>query len=929
MQAENWKNVKDVLLEALNLDAAERGVFLENADISPDTRREVVELLAFEEESEDLMKLSAVEFSKDFFAGSEQKNVLIGQRVGAYEIVRELGYGGMGAVYLATRTDGKFKQNVALKLLKREMNTHALRQRFQQEREILASLEHPNIARLLDAGTTDDQIPFIAMEYVEGVPVDEFCSRHDLSLNERLNLFQTVCAAVNYAHRNLIVHRDLKPSNILVTEEGTPKLLDFGISKILSTEIENVNQATITRLGVMTPSYASPEQLRHQSVTTATDIYSLGVILYELLSGHRPFENKEADLREIYQAVIEIDPPLPSAISETAAKSLNEKSNAPTVVQDEQKDATAKRTAPNNFRQTAAQNVGIKPQSLRGDLDNIVLKALKKEPERRYGSAENFAEDIKRHLEGLPVSARPDTFSYRAEKFVKRNSLAVGASFLILLAIVGGAIATLWQARRAEAQRVLAENRFNDVRTLANSFLFEITPEIENLSGSTRAKQLLVVRALEYLDRLSAEIADNFALQRELAAAYEKVGDVQGNPFQANIGNMQGALESYEKARQIRERLLAKNPTDSALKIELAKNSQLIGDVLFNSGEIEKSAEKYRAAVDAQKEFLQQNPENKAAQFDFALAQFALGSTFFWNSKYDDALGFYRPANEIFEKLHQAEPSSDVITDKLANSYVRIGESIAWKDELEDGLQSIQKGMALIEPIVERNPNNARFRKTLWTANLKAGEIYLDWEQFDKCLAHYGKALELAKITASEDSNNVTAKRDLALSYNKVGDTLDSSGDGKSALENAKQALKLQEEIASADPKNFEIRRQIAGTHKRMGYAQTTMKDHNGSRASFENALRQYEQLITLDPNDKKLPREIAIVSQTIGKTYVAAAETSEKKQNLSKALEWEEKSLSKLLELKSNGTLPDFDNKLIAEVETEIADIKAKLGKI
>ncbi|HEY0049871.1 MAG TPA: serine/threonine-protein kinase, partial [Pyrinomonadaceae bacterium] len=310
MQSENWKTIKEVLVEALKLDASERSDFLDKADISSEIRQEVESLLTFEEESKDLMNLSAVEFSKDFFdADEEAKNILIGQRVGVYEIARELGYGGMGAVYLAERTDGKFKQKVALKLLKREMNTSALRQRFQQEREILASLQHPNIARLLDAGTTGDRIPFIAMEYVEGLPIDAFCNKHDLDLTDRLKLFRTVCATVDFAHRNLIVHRDLKPSNILVTEDGVPKLLDFGISKILSTDRENINAATITRLGVMTPSYASPEQLQNKSVTTATDVYSLGVILYELLSGHRPFENKEGDLEEIYRAVIDGDPP--------------------------------------------------------------------------------------------------------------------------------------------------------------------------------------------------------------------------------------------------------------------------------------------------------------------------------------------------------------------------------------------------------------------------------------------------------------------------------------------------------------------------------------------------------------------------------------------------------------------------------------------
>ena len=270
------------------------------------------------------MNFSALDFSKGFFGDDETENVSVGQTFGVYKVIRELGYGGMGTVYLAERADGKFEQKVALKVLKREMNTAALRRRFQQEREILASLEHPNIARLLDAGTTGDKIPFLAMEYVEGLPVDDYCNKNNLDLNERLDLFCKVCAAVNFAHRNLIVHRDLKPSNILVTEDGIPKLLDFGISKILSPDYEQINSATVTKMGAMTPSYASPEQLANKSVTTATDIYSLGVILYELLSGHRPFESKEKDFKEIYKAVLEIEPPPPSALIHTNPKSFRE-----------------------------------------------------------------------------------------------------------------------------------------------------------------------------------------------------------------------------------------------------------------------------------------------------------------------------------------------------------------------------------------------------------------------------------------------------------------------------------------------------------------------------------------------------------------------------------------------------------------------------
>ncbi|MGI8669137.1 MAG: serine/threonine protein kinase, partial [Aridibacter sp.] len=335
MKTGDWKKVSKVLSDCLEINISERQRYLDGLNISSKIRAEVETYLAFEEDVEGLMDISAVEFSRDFFVENENnlESAIIGQNFGAYRVVRELGYGGMGAVYLAERSDGKFEKKVALKLLKREMNTVALRRHFQQERKILASLQNPNIAGLLDAGTTDDKIPYIAMEYVEGLQIDEYCNKNKLDLQQRLDLFREVCSAVAFAHRNLIVHRDLKPSNILVTNDGIPKLLDLGISKILSAELEQLNAATITTLGVMTPGYASPEQLQRKSVTTATDVYSLGIILYELLSGHRPFESMEDDLKEIYQAIIEAEPPLPSSMVETVSKDFKAKTEAKTAIQ--------------------------------------------------------------------------------------------------------------------------------------------------------------------------------------------------------------------------------------------------------------------------------------------------------------------------------------------------------------------------------------------------------------------------------------------------------------------------------------------------------------------------------------------------------------------------------------------------------------------
>jgi serine/threonine protein kinase len=324
--------------------------------------------------------------ARDVFdeTGEEQ---FAGRHFGSYEIIREIGRGGLGAVYLAVRSDGEYRKEVALKLIRRGLDTDDILRRFRNERQILAQLDHPNIARLIDGGTTDDGLPFFVMEYVKGEPISTFCESHQLDTNQRLELFRKVCGAVTYAHQNLVIHRDLKPSNILVTDDGDPKLLDFGIAKLLTAESETFTQ-TAPALRAMTPEYASPEQVRGERITTASDVYSLGVLLYELLTGEKPYRLKTRTTEEISRAITDQEPERPS----TAIRSNQ--------------------------------------RSLQGDLDNIVLMAMRKEPHRRYASAAALADDIRRHQEGLPIAARPNTFSYRTGKFIRRHRASVAATRL-------------------------------------------------------------------------------------------------------------------------------------------------------------------------------------------------------------------------------------------------------------------------------------------------------------------------------------------------------------------------------------------------------------------------------------------------------------------------------------------------------------------
>ncbi|MGI8668598.1 MAG: protein kinase domain-containing protein [Aridibacter sp.] len=368
----------------------------------------------------------------------EEVENFIGRRIGNYEITSEIGHGGMGIVFEVVRETEDFSQIFALKLLKRGMDSEALLKRFHSERQILASLEHPNIARLFDGGMTSENLPYFVLEFVEGQPLDEFCNRKNLGINGRLQLFLQICAAVSFAHSRLVVHRDLKPSNIFVTPDGTVKLLDFGIAKIIS-PVEKLQKQTVTSLRMMTPQYASPEQIKGEMVTTASDIYSLGLILYELLTGVSAYDFPSNRTDEIAKTICEEEPLRPSSVvnTESGFRSLKFRNKTSAYISQTTNSKAKSRNS----------------KSLKGDLDNIILKALRKQPHRRYASVEQFATDISRHLEGLPVIARPDTFAYHAEKFFKRNRVSVVAGVLIFLTFVIGITATTIQSIRAERQK--------------------------------------------------------------------------------------------------------------------------------------------------------------------------------------------------------------------------------------------------------------------------------------------------------------------------------------------------------------------------------------------------------------------------------------------------------------------------------------------
>jgi serine/threonine-protein kinase len=535
LDPERWRRVSAVLDGAFELSAEERPRYLEDAcggDAA--LRREVEDLLAAEQAAGSFLAAPAAERAASLLAEPAERpgDPAVsggGGLVGPYRIVGELGEGGMGTVHLAERADGQFEQQVAIKLLRGHgLQSREARRRFLQERQILARLEHPAIARLLDGGVTEHGQPYFVMERVFGRPVTDHCDENRLGIEARLRVFLQICDAAQYAHRNLVVHRDLKPSNILVDPAGRVKLLDFGIAKLLEPGDLGA-PATRTLVRAMTLEYAAPEQIRGDLVTTATDVYALGVLLYELLTGARPYRVRSGSSSELEWAVLDQEPQRPSALV----------------------------------------------PRLRGDLDWIVLKALDKEPERRYPSAEALASDLRRHLQGLPVTARADTLGYRARKFVRRHRLAAGAAALVLLSLVGGLVGTTWQARRARREARKAEA----VKDFMKS-LFAASDPAQAQGRVRTARDLLDDGAR----RIETELEEQPEVQSEVARL---------------IASVYLQLAEYPAATSLLEADLARRRRlDGPRSLAVARTLTLLGDVTYDQGRFADARRCYEEALE-------------------------------------------------------------------------------------------------------------------------------------------------------------------------------------------------------------------------------------------------------------------------------------------------------------------------------------------
>jgi eukaryotic-like serine/threonine-protein kinase len=817
MTREEWHKVKEVLHEALELPRAGRTEFLDRqCDGNPEMRAEVESLLASYEDAGTFIEESVA--PPKFTPVPDSLGV--GAQVGPYRIVQLIAEGGMGSVYQAVRVDDLYRKVVAIKVIRRGVAGEYVLRHFDTERQILAHLDHPNIAKLLDGGTTPDGRPYFVMDFIAGTPIDEYCDKHRLTISERIQLFLTVCSAVHYAHQNLVIHRDLKPANIMVTEEASVKLLDFGIAKLLDPDSLSLGP-TLTTLQALTPEYASPEQLSGAKITTASDAYSLGVLLFKLLTGHRPYEMDGRTIEELWDTVKNRPPRRPSTVVRSRGPAAT-----PETVSD------ARSTRPERLE-----------RQLSGDLDNILLMALRKEPERRYNSVEQFAGDLRRHLASQPVTARPDTMRYRTSKFIQRNRVAFVAGVVVVVTLLGGIVAASWEAHTANRERARAERRFQEVRGLANAVLFELHDAIAALPGSTQARELLVMRAQRYLDGLANDTADDDGLQRERAIAYQRIGDVLGLPTSANLGRTAEAIVSYTKALDIEKKLTARDPENRTLQADLAAVYNSICQVHQSSGHFQESLDACLNAERIQHARVSADPGNLALRAELAVTYQNTAGAYFNLGDWDRSREQRARAMAEFQELHRRQPDDETYLNELANAYHRTAGLEEQVKNYPAARSNALQAVALYNEFSERHSGDIRKRLGWTFAMQRLGSVLLSLNDLPGALDAFGKVLPIRQQLRALDSHDARGKVNLANSHAAMGVVLLTMGKAREAEPHFEEQLRLASDLMKQDPLRVEHRYSLSEAYENLGRVAAVLRKQDRARAQLNEALKIYQGL--------------------------------------------------------------------------------------
>ncbi len=773
MTRDEWHRIKSVAVQAWEQPARDRAAFIDAACAGDEElRREVESLVRSAVEAEtmyegDALWLPAAQDAVNLALGP----AVIGTRVDSYRIVRELGHGGMGRVYLAERADGEFDQQVAIKLVGAGLFTNALRERFREERRILAALDHPNIARLIDGGTMPDGQPYVVLEYVDGSAIDEYCETRGLPVRDRVALFRTVCGAVHHAHQRLVIHRDIKASNILVTPEGVPKLLDFGIATLIDPSVPATERGrTIVR--AHTPESASPEQIRGEPITLTADVYALGNLLYGLLTGRLPYGETTGSEAELARAICEDIPPAPSVI---------------------------------------ARRIGRAP--IDGDLDAIVLKALRKEPDRRYSSADALSEDLLRWLQARPVLATPDSRRYRARKFVERHRAAVAAGAAAMAAVLAGTAIAVQQAGVARRERMQAERRFNEVRQVASSFLFEFHDAIAELPGALRARRLVVKRAAEYLDQLSREAKGNASLERELATAYQRLGEIEGGAGVSSLGDLAGAERHYARALSLREALASDPDARDADFVELSALRVLLSRLMLATGRLDAAQENAASAITVL------TGRGAVRDEDFGALSVAHHQLGFVQAQRGDpaALASLRTAYELATRHAQLNPRDPTARARLARNDADYADALLKSGRTADALEHARTARQRFEALVAADPLNARTRQNLALAfSVEAHALGASGDD-ESAIAAFTSAVETAEALLSAEPANQGSQITVMLNHYELGTGLVRAGRAAAGIQHLRQAMAEGEAIVKASPGAAFMASQLAAVKVDLG----------------------------------------------------------------------------------------------------------------
>jgi serine/threonine protein kinase len=707
--------MKDELLllfrDLADLSPAERSRYFEQNEVNADLRAEVESLLEFDAKTGPSFVNSLATEAEHLLRSTDSPP--LGKRCGPYRLVQLLGRGGAGAVFLAERADGEVEHRVAVKLLRHEMERPIFRDRFMQERQILASLQHPGIARLIDAGQTEDGQPYLVMDYIDGVLIDVYAA--NLELRNKLRLVLKVCDAVSYAHRNLVVHRDIKPSNILVDAAGEPKLLDFGIAKILDAATDQ----TRTQERLLTPDYASPEQVRGAAQTTATDVYSLGAVLYTLLTGKSPHKFPNTTPEAIHAAICTAEP--------AAARSVN--------------------------------------PELPKDLDFILRKALRKEPEERYASVEALANDIQAFLESRPVEARSGNAWYRTRKFLRRYWVPAVAAALVVASLSAG----LYIANR---QRALAQQRFRDVRELSNK-LFDIDAAVMEIPGTTKARQLIVDTSLEYLRKLRTDVQGDPQLALEVANAYMSVAEVEGVSGGNDLGQTDNAERDLRVASDLIEFVLRKQPANRPALLRAAEINVDQMTLAWRGNRYDGALPFARRAAEYLEKFNPQKSDKPRREEILRMY-----SNVAWEYMMSEHL------DEALQLTNRAEELSKLLGVPAAYFFDTKALALRFKGDLQAALTTIRESIQFLESVppglFQQSALAMALSREGWI--LGGGDYDLHLGRTQEAVAVLDRAFKIADEPVHKDANNEGSRSRLFLPGGPLGNILWPS-DPRRALE--------------------------------------------------------------------------------------------------------------------------------------------------